>query len=76
MVQSLLRYIEELRHPPDPPSFEPEIDDFDAEQDRKLRYVVSRCSKIIRTAITLSNVTQGTFCKVDFAVDCAAEKST
>jgi len=37
MSQSLLSYVEELRQPPEVPSFEPEIDYLDAEQDRKLR---------------------------------------
>ncbi len=38
MSKSILSYVEELRLLPEVPSFEPEIDDLDAEQDRKLRY--------------------------------------
>jgi hypothetical protein len=38
MPPSILSYVEQLRQLPEIPSFEPEIDDLDAEQDRKLRY--------------------------------------
>ena len=37
MAKKFLDYIELLKSPPELPSFEPEIDDLDAEQDRKIR---------------------------------------
>jgi len=37
MAKKFLEYIEVLKSPPEPPSLEPEIDDLDAEQDRKIR---------------------------------------
>ena len=37
MAKKLLEYVEVLKNPPQAPSFDPEIDDVDAEQDRKIR---------------------------------------
>lgn len=37
MGNKLLEYVEKLRKAPLLPNFEPEIDDLDAEQDRKIR---------------------------------------
>ena len=37
MAKKLLQYLEVLKNPPQAPSFDPEIDDIDAEQDRKIR---------------------------------------
>ncbi|CAK0786960.1 hypothetical protein CVIRNUC_010174 [Coccomyxa viridis] len=48
MAKKLLQYLEVLKNPPQAPSFDPEIDDIDAEQDRKIRELDDLHSGAIR----------------------------
>ena len=57
MAKKLMDYVELLKHPPEPPSFEPEIDDLDAEQDRKIRCArINGTLKLAQHHIMLPNV--------------------
>ena len=49
----LQAYVEELRRPPELPSFEPDIDDLDAEQDRKMRCCAATQSAVIEQMLCL-----------------------
>ncbi|BDA50340.1 probable peptidyl-prolyl cis-trans isomerase FKBP5 [Coccomyxa sp. Obi] len=55
-----MSYVEQLSHVPDVPSFEPEIDDLDAEQDRKLRELDDLHSGAIRKGALPDSRPEGT----------------
>lgn len=78
MSQSLMSYVEELSHVPEIPSFEPEIDDLDAEQDRKLRCATVQHRPVVVPSINLNkflrqkcweHTTKGPKCSVLFGCE-------